>query len=294
MIQRLTEAIGEATKHKRGDFVSSDRTIGNISSFNCAAEWLNFQKKTWPIPQGPILSLQSAEEFLRIGGRGHFGQVPRGGPSFPSEPLQNPPVSDGPGGTDAVAAADGERQESLRENLGVRDAARLALGQRLPLTHRGRRGATGGPQRQDAHRTRKHGAIFFFSFFPPLQPINAKRSIIKCVLESEQHLTRVSVIPPPHMSSSLKALSPKVNRDQPTSSALCVALIEFGFNTLNPNSIKKLGLLITGVFPSVTRISLKLVFASLHVVLYQILARTNALLHAVFHLKHLAAKIGSF
>lgn len=67
-------------------------------------------------------------------------QVPRGGQAFSSEPVQNPPVGGYLGGTDAANAPDRERQETVRQNLGVRDAAGLALGQRLPLTSPGAEG----------------------------------------------------------------------------------------------------------------------------------------------------------
>lgn len=88
-----------------------------------------------------------------------------------------------------------------------------------------------GPQRRDAHRTRKKTRCHFF----PPHPIDAKP-----VLDSEQHGTRVSVLHPTRLASSLEALSPKVNRDQAISSALCAtySLTQFGFNALNNRRIR--------------------------------------------------------
>lgn len=63
-------------------------------------------------------------------------QVPRGGQTLSSQPFQNPPISDYLGGTDTAITADGERQETVREDLGVRDAAGLAVGERFSLTNR--------------------------------------------------------------------------------------------------------------------------------------------------------------
>lgn len=66
-------------------------------------------------------------------------QVPRGRQSVSAEALQNPPLGADPGGAHTAAAADGEWQETVREDLGVRDAAGLAVGQRVSLTNGGAR-----------------------------------------------------------------------------------------------------------------------------------------------------------
>lgn len=81
--------------------------------------------------QGP-----AADRLLRVAGRRQEMQVPGGGQTFSAEALENPPLSHDPGGTDTAIAADGERQETVRENLGVRDAAGLAVGERFSLTNR--------------------------------------------------------------------------------------------------------------------------------------------------------------
>lgn len=63
-------------------------------------------------------------------------QVPRGREDLSSIPLENPPISDDPGGAHTAITADGERQETVREDLGVRDAAGLAVGELLSLMNR--------------------------------------------------------------------------------------------------------------------------------------------------------------
>ena len=63
-------------------------------------------------------------------------QFPRRGQTFSTEPLKNPPVSDDPGGTDTAITADRQRQETVCENLGVRDTSWLAVGEFFPLTTR--------------------------------------------------------------------------------------------------------------------------------------------------------------
>lgn len=62
-------------------------------------------------------------------------QVPRGRKTISAEPPQNPPIGDDLGGTDTAITADGKRQETVRENLGVRDTAGLVVGERFSLTN---------------------------------------------------------------------------------------------------------------------------------------------------------------
>lgn len=64
-------------------------------------------------------------------------QVPRRGQTFSAESLENPALGGDLGRTDTADAADRKRQETVHENLGVRDASGLAVGERFSLTNRG-------------------------------------------------------------------------------------------------------------------------------------------------------------
>lgn len=79
--------------------------------------------------------LKAADGFLRVWGRRQNLQVPRGRQTISAEPLQDHPISDDLGGADTAITADGERQETVRENLGVWDTAGLAVGEHFSLTN---------------------------------------------------------------------------------------------------------------------------------------------------------------
>lgn len=79
---------------------------------------------------------KAADRFLRVGRCRQTMHLPRGGQTFSTEPLKNPPVSGDLGGADTAITADRERQETVFENLGIRDTSRVAVGEFLPLTNR--------------------------------------------------------------------------------------------------------------------------------------------------------------
>lgn len=98
--------------------------------------------------------LKASDRLLRVSEFGEEDQVPQGGKSVSTEALQDPPVSDDPGRTDTATAADGERQETLRADLGLRDAAGLGVGESLPLANRV------GTSQRHAKKNLKTGAIY--------------------------------------------------------------------------------------------------------------------------------------
>lgn len=77
--------------------------------------------------------LKASDGFLRVTGSGETIQVPWSGQSLSFESLQDPPIFDHLGGSHTAITADGERQVTLRENLGLRDPAGLAVGQHFSL-----------------------------------------------------------------------------------------------------------------------------------------------------------------
>lgn len=62
-------------------------------------------------------------------------QVSQRRQSLSTDALENPSLRDDPGGADTANAADRERQEAVRKNLDVWDAAGLAVGECFPLTN---------------------------------------------------------------------------------------------------------------------------------------------------------------
>lgn len=80
---------------------------------------------------------KATDQFLRVAGFRQIMQVPRWGQTFSAESLKNPALLGHPWGTDTANAADRKGQEAVRENLGVWDAAGLAVGKHFSLTNRG-------------------------------------------------------------------------------------------------------------------------------------------------------------
>lgn len=62
-------------------------------------------------------------------------QVPRGRQTFSTEPHKNPPISTDLGGADTAITADWDRQETVCENVGVRDSSRMAVGECFSITY---------------------------------------------------------------------------------------------------------------------------------------------------------------
>lgn len=91
-------------------------------------------------------------------------------------------------------------------------------------------GAGGSAAARHTQDTEKNTVPFFFPASDRRQACSGFRAAIP---------TRVSVLHPTRLASSLEALSPKVNRDQAISSALCAtySLMQFGFNALNNKRI---------------------------------------------------------
>ena len=79
--------------------------------------------------------LKAAHRFLRVGGSRQNPQVPRWRQTVSAKPLENPPVSHDLGRTDTAVTADRDRQETVCEDLGLWDAAGLAVGERVSLTN---------------------------------------------------------------------------------------------------------------------------------------------------------------
>lgn len=128
--------------------------------------------------QGP-----AADGFLRVRGRKQTSQIPRGRQTVSAEPLENPPVGDDFGRTYTAIAADGERQETVREDLGVRDTAGLAVGELFSLT----KGAEAATTRR-TKKTWRDGAIFLY------------HNNTRCVPDADQYLMRGSEIYPTRLA----------------------------------------------------------------------------------------------
>lgn len=77
--------------------------------------------------------LKASDRFLRVAGPGEEVEFPRRGQTLSTESLKDPSIVDDLRGAHTAITADGERQETLRENLGLRDAAGLAVGEHFSL-----------------------------------------------------------------------------------------------------------------------------------------------------------------
>lgn len=100
-------------------------------------------------------------------------QIPRRGQNLSTEPLQVPSLCANFGRANTANAADGERQKTLRENLGLRDTAGLALDEHFSLK------AVGETTAMVRHgEDAKRGAPFLH------------RRNAQCVSDAEPHLIR--------------------------------------------------------------------------------------------------------
>lgn len=121
---------------------------------------------------------KAADGFLRVAGSRQNLPVPWAGQTFSADALKNPPLRDDPGGADTATTADGERQENIRENLGVWDAAGLAVGKLFPLT-------SGAKGCHDETHKRLGGAVF---------PSSQHHEVCsRCRAESDTRLRSLSV-----------------------------------------------------------------------------------------------------
>lgn len=77
--------------------------------------------------------LKASDRFLRVAGSEETIPIPRRGQGLSAESLQDPPIFDYLGGAHTAITADRERQDTVRENLGLRDAVGLAVGQHFSL-----------------------------------------------------------------------------------------------------------------------------------------------------------------
>lgn len=118
----------------------------SAASFLCFCTCLHLTDCLWGVIS---LFSKAAGEFLQVRGCKQIMQVPRGRQSVLPEPLQNPPVCAGLGGPHAAVTPERERKEGVREDLGVRDPAGLAVGERVALSSSG-----GGGRRDGAVRER--------------------------------------------------------------------------------------------------------------------------------------------
>ena len=79
------------------------------------------------------VSLQTADQLLRVRRRRPEEPLPRGGAAICVEHRQDPALHDGPGGAHHPPAYDRVGQEVVLQDLGLWDSPRVAVGERQPL-----------------------------------------------------------------------------------------------------------------------------------------------------------------